>query len=62
MKPALDIGGALSIACTRCGAARGASCLAGEGRHRRPARPHAARLKAAPPIVEAHVGERDDRE
>lgn len=52
--PALDIGGVLSIACTFCKVPRGQECRKANGD---PTKPHAARLAAAPPIVEAHVGD-----
>lgn len=51
---ALDIGGVLSIACTFCEVPRGQECRKANGD---PTKPHAARLAAAPPIVEAHVGD-----
>lgn len=50
----LDIGGVLSIGCTFCEVPRGQECRNANGT---PTRTHAARVKAAPPIVEAHVGD-----
>lgn len=59
MTPALDIGGVLSIRCETCGEERGNECRTKPGSPGgfHVTRPHAARLKAAPPIVEAHVGD-----
>ena len=59
MSGALDIGGVLSIRCTTCGEERGNECRTSPTSPGgfRVTRPHAARLAAAPPIVEAHVGD-----
>lgn len=59
MTPALNIGGVLSIRCPTCGEERGNECRTRPGSRGgfHVTRPHAARLKAAPPIVEAHVGD-----
>lgn len=51
---ALDIGGVLSIGCTFCEVPRWQECRKANGDS---TKPHAARLAAAPPIVEAHVGD-----
>jgi len=55
----LDIGGVLSIRCPTCGEERGNECRTKPGSPGgfRTTKPHAVRVKAAPPIVEAHVGD-----
>ena len=50
---ALILGGPLAVACTWCEVPRYVECQSSSG----PVKPHAARVKAAPPIVEAHVGD-----
>lgn len=59
MRPALDLGGVLSIRCPTCGEERGNECRTKPGSRGgfHTTTPHAARVKAAPPIVEAHVGD-----
>ena len=62
MSGALRIGGPSAAYCSTCHARPGSGCLTLSGADGRPTpwprrRPHAARVKAAPPEREAHAGD-----
>ena len=51
----LTIGGATAASCETCGARIGATCLSPSGAPCK--RPHAARVRSAPPETKAHIGD-----